>query len=123
MKRIFTIVSFFLLIFLLCSCQYKTDAERFYHEYNELLEKYPDLNLPIDILDTSSFYFTDSENIEDDHNRLEYEYTNMQEDLWSCEDDIACLYCFFEQEDDFTFDKAKESFTRLMSVYDKHFHY
>ena len=76
-------------------------------EYNDIKEKYEDL-----------------EEVYHDY-KYAHEYVDslVIDDLWSCEDDISCLYCYFEGEEDSTFEEAKKSFDHFHVIYKKHCHY
>ena len=83
-------------------------------ELSDLQEKYDDLQEKYD-------------DLKEVHSEMKMYYQfrddSVVDDLWSCEDDIATLYCYFEGEDYVNLSEAKESFNRFHTVYKKHCHY
>ena len=86
----------------------------YYQKYTELEEEYDNLKSNYDDL-TDIFH--------DYKLYIEFREDSVVDDLWSCEDDIATLSCYFYNDTDITFEEAENSFDHLNSVYIKHCHY
>ena len=76
-------------------------------EYESLESEYHDLLL-------------ENDNLHENNNDLLMKYSDLSHDYDSCldriysiEDDITNLWCYFEHEEDVSFDDAYESFTRI----------
>lgn len=96
-----TLVLFIVIIILFTfkGCQY----DNLESKYNDLTEKYDDLE--------EQYYY-----LKDQYSSMSYDLEHYKERVWSFEDDFANVWCFFEDEEDVTFEEAKESFTRIHSL-------
>ena len=100
MKKLILVV-LLISLFLLTGCSdYEKRYEKLQEEYDELLTKYDSIN---------SSYFDNKEEIG-------FELDRITDSIGSLEDDIATVWCYFENEEDVTFDEASASFDKINSV-------
>ena len=88
MKRLFIILFVVLLLLSSCSVKPKRDYE----------EEYPLL--------------------EDKYDQIYGLYDDLVYQIGNLEEDVATVYCFFEEEEDVTFKEAKSSFEKIRTLLD-----
>ena len=100
MKKLIFAFLLLSLLFLSGCSDYKSKYENLQEEYDDLLAKYDSIN---------SWYYDDKEDIG-------FELDRITDSIGSLEDDIATVWCYFENEEGTTFDEAYASFDKISSV-------
>ena len=93
--------------------------------YNDKLSTCIIIVLVILLMITQSNSKNDEYNeLVDKYDELEAEYSSYQSDVsfdfFRIEDDMITLYNYFEHEEDYTFDIAKESYDRIQKIVDNY---
>lgn len=86
----------YLLAFLLLLLFVLTGCSNYEAKYNEYHDKYDELEMK--------------------YEKLYSLYSDSMDKLGASEDDLITVYCYFENENDVTFDEAYDSFDRLRTV-------
>lgn len=80
-------------------------------KYDELYDKY---------LALEDQYSGSSSSLEESLHELEKyesEYNSLHNKLWSLEDDSLTVYCYFEDENDVSFDEAYDAYQRIKTLW------